>query len=534
MPDPEAALDAAAARRWAQEAASALAADRDAIDRINVYPVADGDTGTNLLQTIRCAVDALPPAAEHETLGGVLAALAKGAVNGARGNSGMLLSQVLRGLAETLRDADSARGELVRRALLRADELAKQALSEPAEGTLLSVLHAAAVAVALCDTDDLAVVVREATLAASRALAETTDQLPVLAEAGVVDAGGRGLVVLLDALHAVVHGGVRLAREAPFCPPGVDFVRDRTPVTSNGYTYEVMYLVSGADEARIATLREDLGRLGDCVSVISDGDGSWAVHVHCDDIGAALESGLLAGRAHQIRVTPLPAGAPAAAPRARAVLACVRGDALAELFRSEGAVVLAVDPTRPPDAGALHEAIERADAAHVLVLPNGEVASEVAEDVAGRAEGDGRDVVLLPTLSPVQGLAALAVHDPHRRAADDAVAMAESAAATRRGELLVAEAEALTWVGRCQPGDVLAMVDGDVVLIGADLVEVARELADRMLGAGGELLTALVGDDAPDGLAEVLERHLRRTHPEVEFTCYPGGSLGAVLLLGVE
>ncbi|GAA2779379.1 DAK2 domain-containing protein [Saccharopolyspora taberi] len=513
-------LDAAGARRWADLAVAALAEDRAAIDRINVYPVADGDTGTNLLLTMRSAVAAVVESAA-DTLGAVLAALAKGALDGARGNSGVLLSQVLRGLADELRDATHADGGDLRAALTRADALARDAVAEPADGTLLSVLHAAAQA-ADCGSDDLHVVLRAATRAAVSALDETPAQLAALAEAGVVDAGGRGLVILLDTLHAVAHDGERLAPEPP---------AGRVPAKArhheSGYGYEVMYQLSGVDAETTSWLRDTLCGIGDCVSVVGDGGDTWAVHVHCDDIGAAIESGIEAGRVRRIQVTRF-ADQNRGYARESAVLACVPGGALAELFEAEGADVVAAGLT----TDELVAAIKETGAAHVVLLPNeGDVA---AEQAAGRAVRAGQDVVVVPTVSPVQGLAALAVHDPGRRRADDAVAMTEAAAATRRGELRIADSEALTWAGRCQPGDVLGLVDGEVVLIGSRPAVAACELADRMLTAGGELVTALVDDRAPAELAESLAEHLRRSRPEVELNCYPGGELSAVLLLGVE
>ncbi|QUH04566.1 DAK2 domain-containing protein [Saccharopolyspora erythraea] len=520
-------LDAVTARRWADLAVAALAEDRAAIDRINVYPVADADTGTNLLLTMRSAVAELS-ACTAGGLGEVLAALAKGALGGARGNSGVLLSQVLRGLADELRDAESADGAALTRALLRADGLARDAVAEPVDGTLLSVLHAAAQA-ADSGSRDLHVVLRAATRAAVSALDETPAQLPVLAEAGVVDAGGRGLVILLDTLHAVVHDGVRLAPDPPAgrIPP-------KSPHHESGYAYEVMYLLGGATDEATTWLRDTLCGIGDCVSVVGDGADAWAVHVHCDDIGAAIESGIEAGRVHRIQVTRF-ADQHRGYERDAAVLACVRGGALAELFEAEGADVLRLaDLPEPAGADELSAAVAGTRAAHVVLLPNDEAATAIAEEAAGRAVVAGQDVVVVPTVSPVQGLAALAVHDPSRRRADDAVAMTEAAAATRRGELRIADSEALTWAGRCQPGDVLGLVDGEVVLLGSDVGEVARVLADRILTAGGELVTALADTGAPESLPEVLAEHLRRTHPEVELNCYPGGELGAVLLLGVE
>jgi dihydroxyacetone kinase-like predicted kinase len=299
-----------------------------------------------------------------------------------------------------------------------------------------------------------------------------------------------------------------------------------------------MYLLEQAPEPAVVRLRADLAALGDSVAVVGDGAGAWHVHVHCGDVGAAIEAGLVAGRPRRITVIRFAdqlaeqATTGSQQPRftrRRAVVAVVAGSGAQQLFRGEGAEVV---PSA--DVAALVAAITGTRAAHVVVLPNTRFDTAAADTAAEQARETGQDVVVVPTASPVQGLAALAVHDPARRAGDDVVAMAEAAAATRYGELLVASSEALTWVGRCQPGDVLGLVDDEVVLIAGDVVSAAGALVDLMLSTGGEVVTALLGRSAPDGLADSLAEGLRVSRPEVELTVYEGGHAGAPLLVGVE
>lgn len=525
------ALDADAVRRWAAAVVRALDADREAIDRINVFPVADGDTGSNLLHTMRSALDALvrDPA---DAVGTAVSALAKGAVAGARGNSGVILSQVLRGLAESWEGARTVSGAALRSALRRADVLAAAAVAKPVAGTVLSVLTAAADAAEDCGSDLLDEVATAAVKAAAQALADTPRQLAVLAERGVVDAGGRGLLVLLDALATVV--AERVESDVEHDLPPMSATKAALVHESSGFEYEVMYLLDGLADER--ALRDRLAGLGDSVVVAGDGHGLWSVHVHCDDIGAAIEVGVENGRPHRITVTRF-ADQKARFERERAVVAVVAGDGAAELFRAEGATVLERQPGREPAVTDLLDVLAETGAAQVVVLPNDITLAGLVAEAAERAERDGRDVVVVPTASPVQGLAALAVHDPSRRSGDDVVAMAEAAAATRRGELVIARREAMTWVGRCQPGDALGLIDGEVVLIEpapADLVAAACRLVDRMLDAGGELVTVFGGADAPVSLEDELGRHLRLSHPEVELTGYPGGQAETVALIGVE
>jgi hypothetical protein len=212
----------------------------------------------------------------------------------------------------------------------------------------------------------------------------------------------------------------------------------------------------------------------------------------------------------------------------------VPDDSIAELVRADGVLALVAEPTRAPSVNRLVAAITGSAGRHVVVLPNDVELNQVAEEAADLARESGQEVVVVPTSSVLQGLAALAVHDSARRAGDDVVAMAEAAAATRTGLLRIATGEALTWAGRCQAGDVLGLVDGEVVLIDQDMGAAARRLVDRMLTAGGELVTLLSGLDGAPDLGGMLEEYLRRGHPEVEVVRYRGGPAGAPLQLGVE
>jgi hypothetical protein len=526
-------LDSALLARWARAAVTALERHRAEIDRINVFPVPDSDTGTNLLLTMRAAVDA----AGRD---GDAAALARGALVGARGNSGVVLSQVLRGLADAVAAAVAAKagpsrgGAVLADALRRAHRLATAAMVRPREGTVLTVLSAAAAAAAAAGSDRLDVVAVAAADAAREALRATTAQLPELARAGVVDAGGMGIHVVLDALAALVSGRPPtgpLPRGARGGGPAV-----RRGAAPGAFDYEVMYLLDTAPgeagDTAVAALRGELDALGDSVAVVGDGTGTWNVHVHCTDVGAAIEAGVVAGRPHGITVERFadPPG-PGRFPRARAVVLVTGAAGPAGLARAAGADVL--DPARADEAG-LAAALVATGARHVVLLPCAAGLTPVAEAAASAARRDGQEVLVVPTASVLQGLAALAVHDPARRPDEDGVAMAEAAAGTRTGALLVAETEALTWAGRCEPGDVLGLVDGEVVLIAPDVTVGALWLAHRMLTAGGEIVTALLGEGADDALGEGLAADLRRTHPEVETAVLRGGEGAHPLVLGVE
>jgi dihydroxyacetone kinase-like predicted kinase len=270
------------------------------------------------------------------------------------------------------------------------------------------------------------------------------------------------------------------------------------------------------------------------------------VHVHCNDIGGAIEAGIEVGRPRQIRVARF-ADAPSAEAsrftKDRAVVVPSRSTEFADLLIREGVAVFSVGELDGQDettAYRLLEAITGTAAAHVTVLPADAGLVEAADEASIRAVAAGQDVVVIPCASPVQVLAAVAVHDPRRRAGDDVVAMAEAAAATRRGEVTVAGEAAITWIGACAAGDVLGFADGEVMLIepgppGLDALDrAACGVVERMLTMGGELVTALLGAEAPPELAVELEDFLRREHPETELVVYHGGQADAVVVLGVE
>ncbi|GIH78654.1 DAK2 domain-containing protein [Planobispora longispora] len=517
-------LDPPAVRRWSRLAAENLGRAREEIDALNVFPVPDGDTGTNLHLTMLSAAEALEGLPGDADAATTWRTLAQGALLGARGNSGVIVSQALRGLAEVFGTAEG-RGADLGRGLARAAELARAAVERPVEGTLLSVLGSVAVAVRDL-SGDLASVVRRAAEEARAALRRTTGQLDVLARNGVVDAGGAGLALILESLAAVVTDSYteRLDIPAP--------AHRLTPEPEAGPSYEVMYLLE-ADTAAVGALRGELDALGDSLVVVG-GEGLWNVHVHVDDAGAAIEAGIRHGRPYRIKVTHLAAaGRTHRAARGRGVVAVAAGEALGAVFERSGAVVVRRDPGASPSAAAVLAAIRQAGS-EVVVLPNDSGTREVAAAAAEIAREEGTVVSVLPTRASVQGLAALAVHDPLRRFDDDVVAMTEAAAHTRYGHVWVADRVVMTSAGLVRPGDVLGVIDGDAAIVGADLVETALEVVGRMVSASSELVTLLEGSGAPGGLMRAVQDRLAGERPDIEVIRYEGGQGGYPLLIGVE
>jgi uncharacterized protein len=538
-------LDASALRDWAHTAVGDLISHTDEINRLNVFPVADADTGTNMLFTMRSAWAQADTHSDSDDVAQVAAALAAGALHGARGNSGVILSQILRGLADVVSSAAGDRGgaladidgPVFAAALRHAIGLVLVSMGEPVPGTIVSVLQDAAGAAehAGADGADLAEVVSSAADAAAVALDKTTGQLDVLAEAGVVDAGGRGLLVLLDSMSATLTGRAPHRHEYLPSPPHAD----AAAITVGGPQFEVMYLLSGCDAGGVETLRERLDQLGESVAIAAaaDGAGHYSVHVHADDAGAAVEAALSVGTPSRIQIISLSGGGARPAggwSRERAVLAVVDGDGAAELFAGEGAHVLRPEADAPVSAKQLLHALVNTGAAQIMVLPNGYVAAE--ELVAGctAAIGWGIDVVPVPAGSMVQGLAALAVHDAERQAVDDGYTMARAAAGARHGSVRVATEEALTWAGTCKPGDGLAIAGDEVLIVGNDIIEAAAGLIDLLLAAGGELVTVLTGAGVDGGIGDALQEHVHSQHLGAELVTYPTDHRGDALLIGVE
>lgn len=536
-------LDASALRDWAHTAVGDLISHTDEINRLNVFPVADADTGTNMLFTMRSAWAQADTQSSSDDVTQVARALATGALHGARGNSGVILSQILRGLADVVSSAAADRsgvladidGPVFAAALRHAVGLVVASMGESVPGTIVSVLQDAAGAAEQAG-GDLAEVVSAAADAAAVALDKTTGQLDVLAEAGVVDAGGRGLLVLLDSMSTTLTGRAPHRHEYLPSPPHADIAA----TTIAAPQFEVMYLLSGCDAAGVDTLRMRLDQLGESVAIAAgaDGAGRYSVHVHADDAGAAVEAALSVGTPSRIQITSLSGdtgGRPAGGwSRERAVLAAVDGDGAAELFAGEGAHVLRPEADTPVSAKQLLHALVNTGAAQIMVLPNGYVAAE--ELVAGctAAIGWGIDVVPVPAGSMVQGLAALAVHDAERLAVDDGYTMARAAAGARHGSVRVATEEALTWAGTCKPGDGLAIAGDEVLIVGDNVTAAAAGLIDLLLASGGELVTVLTGAGVDASVGEALQAHTHQHHPGTELVTYHTDHRGDALLIGVE
>jgi fatty acid kinase len=512
-------IDGAVVRRWLRLATDELDRARAAIDILNVFPVPDADTGTNMARTISCAADAVGILPDGASAAQIWRAAADAALQGACGNSGIILSQLLCGLADTCGPASPCDGQVVALALSKAAALARAAVHRPVEGTVLTVADAAARAAvrAAAEPAGLAEIGRAAAVGARAALLGTRRQLEVLTANGVVDAGGAGLCVLLDALSAAIGGA---DRDSYVIPAATEHPAIAACSPASEFGYEVTFLLDAPEDAASA-LRDRLDLLGDSL-VVSGRDQQWHVHIHVADAGAAVEAGLAAGRLSKITVTYLnrtQAAVPAAEPQpATALVAIADGAGLASLLREAGAIVA-------DGAAALDEVVQNPGQA-VLLTTNSQFAERWPPGWP-----------VLETGCDVQLLAAVAVHDPRRDAEADLASMSRAVAGMRwasvrsntlreRGDRRLAAAGA-TW-------SFVGAVDGVDVATGNNQEAVALAVTDLLIEGATEMLTLVVGRDAGPGLAAVVTEHVARQDRQVEVVCYDGGMASSLLQIGAE
>jgi DAK2 domain fusion protein YloV len=519
-----------------------LRAHQDRLNRLNVYPVPDGDTGTNMaltLESVVAALEKVDDAAAGE--GAVKKAVVHGSLMGARGNSGVILSQILRGLCDGLGDGDPAGPRAVAGALAAASRAADQAVMKPVEGTILTVARRAAEAAQAAGDADLVPMLEAASQAATVALDETPKLLPLLADAGVVDAGGAGFVLLLDAFLHVADGrplpeADQRPAAAGVSPAREDADRPHRRESDDGGRYEVMFFLD-VDDDRVDGFKQAWSAIGDSVVVVG-GEGLWNCHVHTDDIGAAVEAAIDAGgRPRQIRVTDLHQQV-ADERRSRAhvttaVVAVGAGEGVDGILRSLGVQeVVAGGQSMNPSTAQILDAMEATTADEVVVLPNNKNVVPVAEQAAGLS---GRPARVVPTRSVAEGLASLLAYDPTAGADANARAMAEAAARVAWGEVTRAVRDAAsTPAGRVAEGDWLGLDHGSIAVADVDLVATACRLLERLVAEGHEVVTVIEGEGSSKEATAAIAAWLAEHRPEAAVEVHAGHQPLAAYLLSAE
>ena len=549
------------------------------LNRLNVYPVPDGDTGTNMSRTLD-AVIAEMETADADDLDATCDAISHGSLMGARGNSGVILSQILRGIAATFKQANlkqtaSEHAHQFADALSNASSSAYQAVLKPIEGTILTVVRESAEAAKLASGEGstLLDVVRAAREAGKLALDNTPEQLQVLKDAGVVDAGGAGYLLLLDSALHVVGGEPMPDPELGEPDDNADsvaraaLVAHRSTGVAGGLDvseqrYEVMYFLD-LDDSRIEEFKQAWGAIGDSIVVVG-GDGLWNCHVHTNDIGSAIEVPLeLGGRPKKIRVTDLfeevaeehaqreaalvnvisgvATGKPTLTVRAggglppvtTAVVAVCNGDGLVELFANLGVQgIVTGGQSLNPSTAELLDTVEHVNADQVIILPNNKNIIAVAEQVDSLTK---KEVIVVKTRTMPEALAALVVYDPEATVTENAAEMTEAADSVASGEVTQAVRDSNSEAGPITAGDWMGIVDGDgIVAVAGSALEASTSLLDRLIGREGELLTVITGSDAEASVIASLEAWLMERHADVQVEVHAGGQPLYPYLFGVE
>lgn len=529
----------------------ALRSHQEELNRLNVYPVPDGDTGTNMALTLEAVVGELDSA---DGMAEICRAVSHGSLMGARGNSGVILSQILRGLADTFSNLDGATGRDLVAGLRRATDAAYQAVLRPVEGTILTVVRAATEAVEAAHQEGeeaLSVVLDRAAAAARDAVKRTPELLPVLKEAGVVDAGGQGFALMIDAFLNVVDGRPLPEPEVVATPPAVEAHLHGEDASS--LRYEVMYLLE-AQDSTISAFKDTWAALGDSIVVVG-GDGMWNCHVHTNDVGAAIEAGIDAGRPRNIRVTDLvdqveeeqwvreqtgtsAAGEPTVdvatetEPCTTAVVAVGVGEGVQRLLNSLGVhAIVAGGQSMNPSTAQILEAVERCASDAVIVLPNNKNIVPVAEQVDALT---GRRVEVVPTQAVMEALSALVAYDPQAGVDTNVAAMSEAVQRVRTGEVTQAVRDGMGDCGPIAAGDWIAISREGVCAVEKSAAEAAMGLVERLVDDDSELVTVLIGADAHSSETARFEEHVALAYPQLEVEMHEGDQPLYPYLLSVE
>ena len=528
--------DLADLKRLVGAAAASLDASRAHIDDLNVYPVPDGDTGTNMTLTMRALVEVLD-AASDAPRPALAHTVTRATLMGARGNSGVILSQIVRGAAEVLGAAETIDSPMVAEALRAASDVAYRGVRQPVEGTILTVIREMAEEAEERATAELAPGdLLPAVLARGEAaLARTPELLEVLRDANVVDAGGAGLVEIMRGIVAAVTGE-ELAAPAP----AVDLSLDAIHRELSEFKYCTAFLVEG-DALDSAALERELEALGDSLLVVGD-PSALKVHVHTDDPGAALSLGTARGAISGVEIADMHvqtaereerlAGTAVtllSSERATSVVAVVAGDGNRRLYESLGAAdIVEGGQSMNPSTAEIVDAIARSEAAEVVVLPNNGNVIMTAEQAAAIA-GNAR---VVPTRSIQAGLSALLAYDPGATAEENEEAMREAIGSVATGAVTTASRDVELNGLAIREGQYLGLLEEEPVVGGETFDEVANAVIEALLSEPHDTMTVLTGAESPV-IDDLLEGVAVR-HPEVELDVQPGGQPHYHLLIAAE
>ncbi len=530
------------------------------VDALNVFPVPDGDTGTNMNLTMTSGVAELRKQPSDHA-GKVAQSLSKGLLMGARGNSGVILSQIFRGFAKAIGDQETITAAQMAQALTQGVSKAYDAVMKPVEGTILTVAKDAAAGAerAARKSQDVMVVLKAALDAAEESLARTPDLLPVLKEVGVVDSGGQGLVYIYSGFYQALTGDGQAwdeAKSADDAPDLHDFSQSKAQIHMKtedihyGYCTEFLVRLGGQLPFQQGRFREDMSRFGDSLLVVAD-DDLVKVHIHSEQPGEVLSFGQRYGELIGIKIENMreqhshilaeeeeaeqPADSAAMVPRPRhpiGVVAVAMGDGISEIFKSLGVdEVVAGGQSMNPSTEDLVNAAARVQADHILFLPNNKNVIMAAEQACHMLDTPSS---VIPSRSIPQGMAAMLGFRMEESAEANQEQMTKALSRVKTGQVTFAVRDTKLEQIEIREGDYLGLSDGEIVATGPSAMEAAKQLLAKMLGESDEIVTILYGEDMTAEQAEALQEHLQEAHPDLEVECYAGGQPLYSFIFSVE
>ena len=519
----------------------ALQDHKESLNSLNVYPVPDGDTGSNMVATLNSVVSEIESLEENPELENIIEAISHGSLMGARGNSGVIVSQILRGFVSKIKFASrkTIDANLFSEALSAASSAAYEAVGNPVEGTILTVVRETAEAAekAASEESDLLPVAEIAREAAKHSLDSTPELLPVLARAGVVDAGGSGFLLMMDSLLHVIDD--RPMPEPEVVTVSVDsLILDVHDETSNsGTRYEVMYFLEAPDDL-IPDFKKAWSEIGDSIVVVG-GENIWNCHVHTNNIGAAVEAGISVGKPYEIRVTDLfeevaenQHDHDVADPVGCSVIAVANGDGIGEIFRSLGATrIVKGGQSMNQSTADLLKAAETTASEHVIILPNNSNIVAVAEQVDLQTS---KTVRVVGTHTVTEGFASLLGYDPEATSDKNQTGMSQASQMVESGEITTAVRESTTEIGEIKKGDFLGLQKGKVTVIAETIVEATKNLLKEMISDEHEIVTLVTGEDSNQKETDEITAWVDAEYEVIEVEVHAGGQPLYPYYIGIE
>ena len=519
----------------------ALQDHKESLNSLNVYPVPDGDTGSNMVATLNSVVSEIESLEENPELENIIEAISHGSLMGARGNSGVIVSQILRGFVSKIKSASrkTIDANLFSEALSAASSAAYEAVGNPVEGTILTVVRETAEAAekAASEESDLLPVAEIAREAAKHSLDSTPELLPVLARAGVVDAGGSGFLLMMDSLLHVIDD--RPMPEPEVVTVSVDsLILDVHDETSNsGTRYEVMYFLEAPDDL-IPDFKKAWSEIGDSIVVVG-GENIWNCHVHTNNIGAAVEAGISVGKPYEIRVTDLfeevaenQHDHDVADPVGCSVIAVANGDGIGEIFRSLGATrIVKGGQSMNPSTADLLKAAEATASEHVIILPNNSNIVAVAEQVDLQTS---KTVRVVGTHTVTEGFASLLGYDPEATSDKNQTGMSQASQMVESGEITTAVRESTTEIGEIKKGDFLGLQKGKVTVIAETIVEATKNLLKEMISDEHEIVTLVTGEESNQKETDEITAWVDAEYEVIEVEVHAGGQPLYPYYIGIE